>query len=113
MANSTAYKRFLSLVLVLVLIVPTGVKLTHHMFVEHEHCHLHGHEHEHGSAAIDREHKICPICAFDFVEFFSDENPPLTGSPLGLSDYFPAFIQQLTPTITLFLFYLRGPPLHS
>ena len=49
MKNSTAYKRVLSLVLVFVLFVPAGIKVTHHLFVEHEQCHLHyDHEHEQG-----------------------------------------------------------------
>jgi len=111
MTNIKTYKSVLSLVLVFVLFVPAGIKVTHHLFVKHEHYHLHEHEHE--GAAIDKEHKTCPICDFHFVEFFSDENPQLTGSPYAFSDDGPAFIQQEISTEYLFLYHLRGPPLHS
>ena len=111
MTNIKTYKSVLSLVLVFVLCIPAGIKVTHHLFVEHEHCHLHAHEHE--DAAIDKEHKTCPICDFHFVEFFGDENPRLTGSLFALSDDHPAFIQQEISTEFLFLYNLRGPPLHS
>lgn len=113
MSNIAAYKRYLSLVLVFVLFVPAGIIITHHVFVEHEQCHLHGHEDDHSGAVIDREHKVCPICAFHFIEFFNDDNKQLTGTPFALSDDCPAFIQQEIPTELLFQFHLRGPPLHS
>jgi hypothetical protein len=117
MTNIKTYKSVLSLALVFVLFVPAGIKVTHHLFVKHEqwhwHAHEHEHEHEHEGTVIDKVHKTCPICDFHFVEFFSDESPQLTGSPFALSDDGPAFIQQEISTEFLFLFHLRGPPLHS
>lgn len=117
MTNIKTYKRVFSLALVFVLFIPAGIKVTHHLFVEHEHkqCHVHCHEHEqeHEGAAINKEHKTCPICDFHFVEFFSDESPQLTSSPFALSDNCPVFIQQEISTEFLFLYHLRGPPIHS
>ncbi|TKG90748.1 hypothetical protein EYV94_23070 [Puteibacter caeruleilacunae] len=106
MTRTGTLAKYTSLILILIFLSPSLIKVTHFLYVHHEHsdcCHA-------DKSELSKKHKICSICAFDFVEFIQAEKSYFAGAPELLSVYYPIYRPGVTVRTVQYCIFLRAPP---
>ncbi|HPD95085.1 MAG TPA: hypothetical protein PLA24_04250 [Tenuifilaceae bacterium] len=106
MRKRNTYKKLLSLYLVVVFTAPLLIKATHFLYVHHEHYH----STYPSKTELAKQYQKCPICAFEFVVFFTNTNSQNKVVPEYFSDYTPLYIQSTPVLDNPYSFNLRAPP---
>ena len=106
MSKSISYRKHLSVFLAILFILPLLIKWTHIFYVHHEHHHII----TSNNSVFHKYCKKCPICAFEFLEFFDKGKPKLSGKPESVSVFYIAYLQRPCISKPLHSIYLRAPP---
>lgn len=106
MIRTRSYKKYLSLLLIIIFIGPIAIKATHRLFIHHEHSTISISDKQ----EINTSHNHCPICAFEFVEFIDSDNQPLLKNNEYLYAYYSVYIQKEIALNTFYSISLRAPP---
>lgn len=91
-----------AITMVLVLLLPFGVKLEHH----HDHfvCKAKAEKHYHD------HHEKCQICSYEFSVFLTEESSSLSEKPVILGDFINPFGVNSFSNSFAYSFQFRGPP---
>ncbi len=99
-------KKYLSIFLIFLFISPSVIRGLHHLFVHHEHQHiLLSSKNE-----IKEKHNSCPICTFNFIEFFTKDDFKKISKEESLSTYYLRATSNISIANLLYSFHLRAPP---
>lgn len=109
MLKINAYKKFLTVFLVLVFFSPTLIKAAHLFYAEHQHEFVLNSN----TVKINESHSDCPICKFEFTQIIATQNYYETTHHLLVSDVTPLFNNDIVKSSTQLSFNLRAPPFSS
>ncbi len=59
---------------------------------------------------ITKQHKKCPICAFEFVQFINNNKVQIDVIPEFIKDIYTSTIQRIYVLKNIYSFNLRAPP---
>jgi hypothetical protein len=102
------YKKYIFYILLFTFIIPFIIKATHFLYVHHEHCHITFSD----KTAINKTHKECPICAFDYAQFVKTTVSYQLGKVEFISDYTIKDTEKAKIQASKHSFFLRAPPVY-
>jgi len=95
----------MAIFMVVILLLPTAVKIEHH----HDHfiCHAHNEKHFHD------HHEKCPVCNFEFSVFCAAD-PKIRPANAALNTvYIAPLYNFIFPDYSKYSFLLRAPPIST
>ncbi len=106
MVKTNTYRKYISLAMLLVFFSPILIKTIHFLYVHHDHDTDHLSHQKH----ITKQHKQCPICSFEFVEFINNNKVQIDTVPELILDLYTYTVQSVYIQNFFYSFNLRAPP---